>query len=295
MKVLVTGKHGQLARSLSERAEGLDIITVGRPEVDLEMRGALTRAITDVAPQAVINAAAYTAVDKAEDESERAFRVNAEAAAEAARAARAIGAPIIQISTDYVFGGQGKGPYSPDSPPAPLGVYGRSKLAGEEEVRRHHPDHLIVRTAWVYSAYGSNFLLTMMRAAERRDTVRVVADQRGNPSLALDLADGLLAILRRWRNGDRIGLGDTYHLAGTGEGSWADFAEAIFAESRKLGLPSADVERISTSEWPTKVTRPADSTLDSSKFARDFGFQMPEWRSSVARVVNAVAQDRHAV
>ena len=293
MKLLVTGRHGQLARSLSDRGRGLDIVTVGRPEVDLEVRGALTRAIEDLAPDVVINAAAYTAVDRAEEEPEQAFRINADAAGEAAEAARAVGAPIIQISTDYVFGGSGTAPYSPDSPPAPLGVYGRSKLAGEQEVRRINPKHLIIRTAWVYSPYGRNFLITMMNAAKQSGTVRVVGDQRGNPSSALDLADGILTVVRQWQAGGETGLGGTYHLAGTGDGSWADFAEVIFAECRKLGLPSARVDPITTAEWPTKVARPADSRLDSSLFARDFGFAMPDWRKSVAGAVTAVVLGRH--
>jgi dTDP-4-dehydrorhamnose reductase len=292
MRVLATGKHGQLVRSLLEQArgvEGLEIVTAGRPEVDMEVPGALARAIEETAPDAVVNAAAYTAVDLAEDEPERAFRINAEAAGEAAEAARAAGAPILHISTDYVFDGRASGPYAEDSPTNPLGVYGRSKLAGEERVRAASADHLILRTAWVYSPFGRNFLKTMMALAERTEIAKVVADQKGNPSSALDLADGLLSILQRWRAGDRIGLGGIYHLAGTGGASWADFAQVIFDECRALGRPAAEVEPIATADWPTKAKRPANSTLDCSKFAADFKHTMPEWRQSARDIVRRLA------
>jgi dTDP-4-dehydrorhamnose reductase len=292
MRILVTGKEGQLVRSLIERAgaaEEIEIVAAGRPEVDLEAPGALARAIAREAPDAIVNAAAYTAVDKAEDEPDRAFRINADAAGEAAEAAGALGAPIIHVSTDYVFDGRASGPYREDAPTRPLGTYGRSKLAGEERVRAATPDHLIVRTAWVYSPFGSNFLKTMMAVAERNPVVWVVADQKGNPSSALDLADGLLAVLRRWRAGDRTGLGGTYHLAGTGDTNWAEFARAIFEECRSLGLPAAEVEPITTGQWPTRADRPANSTLDGSKFAADFGFRMPPWRISAGEVVRRLA------
>ncbi|MGZ8998671.1 MAG: dTDP-4-dehydrorhamnose reductase [Allosphingosinicella sp.] len=292
MRVFVTGKEGQLVRSLVERArqvEGLDIVAAGRPEFDMEDPGAIARAIDQASPDAVINAAAYTAVDRAEDEPERAFRINAYAAGEAATAAHRAGVPIIQVSTDYVFDGQGSGPYHEDSATAPIGTYGRSKLAGEELVRAGADNHLILRTAWVYSPFGSNFLKTMMALAERNPVVKVVADQRGNPSSALDLADGLISILQRWRGGERIGVGRTYHLAGTGDTSWADFARAVFDECRELGLPFAEVEPIASADWPTKAIRPANSTLDSSRFRTDFDFEMPHWRRSSAAIVRRLA------
>jgi dTDP-4-dehydrorhamnose reductase len=255
----------------------------------MEDPGAIAKAIDQVRPDVVINAAAYTAVDRAEDEPERAFRINADAAGEAASAACRAGIPIIHVSTDYVFDGQSSGPYREDAPAAPMGIYGRSKLAGEELVRAGAHDHLIMRTAWVYSPFGGNFLKTMMALAQRNPVVKVVADQRGNPSSALDLADGLISILQHWRGGDWIGLGRTYHLAGTGEASWADFASAIFDQCRELGLPFAEVEPIATADWPTKARRPANSTLDSSRFSADFGFEMPHWRMSSAATVRRLA------
>lgn len=221
MRVLVTGKEGQLVKSLLERSQGrkgIELSALGRPDLDLETFGSAAQAIARFAPDVVINAAAYTAVDQAEDEPERAFRINGDAAGEVAAAARAAGARIIQISTDYVFDGGGEGSYSEDAPVNPLGIYGRSKLAGEEQVRSNNPDHAIVRTAWVYSPFGKNFLKTMIALGHSRDLVTVVADQYGNPSSALDLADGLLAILDRWSAGG-AGLGETYHLAGTGSAS----------------------------------------------------------------------------
>jgi dTDP-4-dehydrorhamnose reductase len=288
LKVLVTGSTGQLAQSLLERAAGwpdIEMIALGRPDLDLEISGSAADAVRRIAPDVVLNAAAYTAVDQAEDEPERAFRINGEAAGELAAAARAGGVRIIQISTDYVFDGTGAGAYRDDAPTNPIGVYGRSKLEGEEQVRRHNPDHTIVRTAWVYSPFGRNFLKTMMALAETRDTLTVVGDQHGNPSSALDLADGLLALLGRWTEGERTGLGETFHLAGTGSATWAEFAAAIMAELKRRGRPSAEVRPIRTEDWPTKAVRPRNSELDSSNFAHATGFSMPPWRISAEQVV----------
>jgi dTDP-4-dehydrorhamnose reductase len=278
MKVLVTGKEGQLVRSLMERSQGrsdIELIALGRPHLDLEKPGSAADAIDRLGPDVVISAAAYTAVDQAEDEPERAFRINGDAPGEVAAAARAAGARIIHISTDYVFDGRSEGAYAEDAPVKPLGVYGRSKLAGEEQVRSNNPDHAIVRTAWVYSPFGKNFLKTMVALGASRDLVTVVADQHGNPSSALDLADGLLAMLESWSGGRRTGLGETYHLAGTGAATWFDFADFIFAELSALGLPSAKVQPLSTSDWPTTAVRPPNSRLDSKKFSSRFGFACP--------------------
>ena len=292
MKVLVTGRDGQLARSLVERSagrEGVELVAVGRSELDLELPGSAARVIAEASPQIVINAAAYTAVDQAEDEAERAFRINADAAGEVALAAREAGAAVIQVSTDYVFDGRSEEPYGESSAINPLGVYGRSKLAGEEQVRAANPDHLILRTAWVYSPFGRNFVKTMVAAAETRDVLTVVDDQFGNPSSALDLADGILTVIDNWRQGGRTGIGETFHLAGSGTTSWCGFARAIMDECRALGLQAAEVRSIRTDEWPTKAVRPQNSALDGAKFARDFGFMMPEWRRSLATVVERLA------
>ena len=292
MRVLVTGREGQLARSLAERASalpGLSLQAVGRPELDLERPESIAAAIAAAAPDLVVNAAAYTAVDQAEDEPERAFRINGAAAGEVAAAARRAGARIIQVSTDYVFDGTGTGAYDESAPTRPLGVYGRSKLEGELSVAEANPDHVVLRTAWVYSAHGRNFVRTMLGAAVKRDELEVVADQRGNPTAAGDIADGIFALAAAWRDRPRLGLGGTYHLAGGGEASWFDFAAAIFEEAARHGLPTAAVKPIRTADWPTRAARPANSVLDSGRFAADFGYRAPPWRQSTAAVVAELA------
>ncbi|HEU5285359.1 MAG TPA: dTDP-4-dehydrorhamnose reductase [Sphingomicrobium sp.] len=293
MKVLVTGTEGQLVRSMIEKRAGwpeIELLAVGRPEADLEVPGSVARAIEARRPDAVVNAAAFTAVDQAEDEPARATRINADAAGEAAAAARSIGAPIVQLSTDYVFSGDEPGALSEDSPTGPIGTYGRSKLAGEEQVRAANPDHLIVRTAWVYSPFGRNFVRSMVKAAEDRDTLSVVDDQRGSPTSALDLAGAILHVLDQWRRGGRTGLGETYHVAGSGETSWCGLAEEIMRRCRELGLPAARVVPIKTSDWPTRARRPANSVLDCAKFECDFGLRLPEWQGSVGEVVARLAE-----
>lgn len=292
MRVLITGREGQVVRSLLERGagvEGIELIAVGRPELDLEVPGSAEKVVSAVAPDVVISAAAYTAVDQAEDEPERAFRINGEAPGELAAAARAAGARIIQISTDYVFDGRKTEPYREDDPTNPLGVYGKSKLLGEERVREANPDHVIVRTAWVYSPFGRNFLKTMMKLAETRDEISVVADQRGNPTSALDIADGLLRILWNWAGAERTGLGEVFHVTGTGATHWCGFAAHVFAECARVGLPSASACPIGTVDFPTKAIRPANSLLDSRKFAQAFGYRAPRWQVSTSIVVNRLA------
>ena len=291
MRVLVTGERGQLARSLVVRGAatpGLELRTAGRPGLDLERPDSIERAIRAAAPDIVVNAAAYTAVDRAEDEPERAFRVNAAGAGEVAAAARRQGARVIQLSTDYVFDGTGEGAYAETAPTRPLGVYGRSKREGEERVAEANPDHVILRTAWVYSPYGRNFVTTMLALAAERDALAVVDDQRGSPTAAADLADGILALIRAWRERPSLGLGATYHLAGSGDASWFEFAVAIFEESARRGLPTASVTPIQSADWPTRAPRPANSVLDSGRFAAEFGYRAPLWRQSTAAVLDAL-------
>lgn len=284
VKILVTGRNGQVVRSLLERGAGRDIVALGRPDLDLDVQGSARAAILGLRPDMVINAAAYTNVDAAEDEPERAMRINGEAAGEVAAAAREVGAPVIQISTDYVFGGSAKGPYTEYVRTDPIGAYGRSKLLGEQRVRDSNPDHAIVRTAWVYSPFGRNFVKTMMTLAQARDMLSVVADQHGNPTSALDLADGLLALVDAG-----IAGGETYHLAGTGDATWFELAEHIFAQCARLGLPWATVTPVITADYPTKATRPANSRLDSTRFTAATGFVMPGWRASVDETIARLA------
>lgn len=295
MRVLVTGIEGQLVRSMIEKSSGwpgIEIVPVGRPEADLEVPGSVGRAIEAHRPDAVVNAAAFTGVDQAEDEPERAYRINADAAGEAAAAARSAGAPIVQVSTDYVFSGEQEGAYREDAPTGPTGVYGATKLAGEEQVRAANPDHLIVRSAWVYSPFERNFVKSIMAAAEQRNRLTVVDDQRGSPTSALDLAGAILHLLDEWRRGSGTGLGETYHVAGSGETSWCGLAQEIMDCCRALDLPTATVTPIRTSDWPTRARRPRNSVLDSGKFERDFGLRLPDWRESVAEVVARLAAER---
>jgi dTDP-4-dehydrorhamnose reductase len=237
----------------------------------------------------VVNAAAYTAVDQAEDDPEAAFRINSAAAGQVAAAARLAGARVIQVSTDYVFDGSAEGAYSETAPTAPLGVYGRSKLEGEKAVAKANPDHLILRTAWVYSPFGRNFVKTMLNAAQTRDSLNVVDDQHGNPTSALDIADGILAIVALWSSGSATGLGGVYHLAGTGSTSWCGLARHVFAQARALGLPAAEVSPIRTEDWPTRAARPRNSRLDCSKLESDFGYRAPAWQESVGDTVRRLA------
>jgi dTDP-4-dehydrorhamnose reductase len=284
---LVIGRSGQLALSLAERAkaEGRPLVLVGRPDVDLEDADSLRHALLSSGAGIVINAAAYTAVDQAEDEPDRAWAQNAEAPRILAEVARDVGARLIHVSTDYVFDGSGDDPRREGDPTGPASVYGRTKLVGEEAIRAVLPGHAIVRTAWVYSPFGRNFVRTMLEVARTRPGLRVVGDQVGNPTSALDLADGLLAVVRAWEREPDRGAGATYHLAGTGSASWAEFAREIFALSAALGGPSASVEAIATADWPAKAPRPLNSRLDSSLFAETFGYRAPPWRESLARVV----------
>ena len=292
MKLLVTGREGQLARCIAERAAdhpGLEIIFTSRGDADLSSSGSVAAVIAAVRPDLVINAAAYTAVDRAEEEPALAFRINAEGASEAAIAARDAGAAIIQLSTDYVFDGGASEPYREDAPAEPLSVYGRSKLAGEEAVRAGNPDHMILRTAWVYSPFGRNFVKSLVGAARERNVLDVVADQTGCPTSALDLAVAILAIAGRWPDGDRSGVGQTYHLAGSGSASWFELASEVMRQCRTLGLPAAEVRPIATADWPAKAARPAFAVLDCTKAERDLGLRLPDWRRSVADTVERFA------
>ena len=291
MKILVIGKSGQVARSLAERAEfhpALDIVAVGRDRADLEVQGAVAGIIAGERPDLVINAAAYTAVDQAEDEPERAFRVNAEAAGEIASAASDAGARLIHLSTDYVFDGTSETPYPENAPTNPLAVYGQSKLAGEDQVRSHHPGATIVRTAWVYSPFGRNFVKTMMGLGGERDRINVVDDQHGSPTSAIDLAEGLLILCR---HSDSAG-GRTFHLAGSGTATWFDVASHVMAERERHSLPAAKVAPIGTADWPTRVARPANSVLDCSAIEQAFGIRLPDWHESVAETVVRIARSR---
>jgi dTDP-4-dehydrorhamnose reductase len=232
----------------------------------------------------VVNAAAYTVVDQAEDEPDVAHAVNALSAGEIARAAAGAALPVIQISTDYVFDGTKTSPYVETDATGPKGAYGASKLAGEHGVAAANARHIIMRTAWVYSPFGKNFVRTMLKLAETRDELRVVGDQQGNPTSAHDIADAVLAVTAHIEAGGFDAWG-VFHFAGTGDTHWAGFAEEVFRQSAALGGPSALVTPITTAEYPTKATRPANSRLDCSRSAKVFGHSAPQWPDSLARVI----------
>jgi dTDP-4-dehydrorhamnose reductase len=302
MRLIVTGKSGQVATALAERgaAEGISVTAVGRPEFDLADPGAGEEALVAARPDVIVSAAAYTAVDKAESEPELAQVINADGPGRVARAAARLGVPVIHLSTDYVFDGSKSSPYVETDSTAPLGAYGRSKLAGEMAVAVQTPNHVILRTAWVYSPFGANFLKTMLRLASERPELRIVDDQRGNPTSALDIADAVIKVAGNLvARPDETGLRGVFNMAGEGEGSWADFAAEIMSTSAECGGPQAKIVRIGTIDFPTPARRPENSRLSNEKLRRVHGVIMPDWvastRTVVKRLVAAGDDDgRHA-
>lgn len=291
MKVLVAGATGQLARALVAVAlrPHVDLLALGRPELDLETCSGAER-IADFAPDVIINAAAYTAVDAAEKEAARAFAINRDGAAWLAGIAAARGVPFIHVSTDYVFDGAKTSAYVEDDVTEPLGVYGRSKLAGEQAVLRAHPEAIVCRTAWVYSAYGNNFVKTMLRLARERDELRVVDDQIGNPTSAHDLAAKLLGVGLSARAGSASGLAGIYHVTAQGETSWCGFAREIMRLAGERGHRSVPVVPITTADYPTPAKRPANSRLDCTKFVKAFG-GLPPWQHGLSVTINTLLHE----
>ena len=293
LRIVVTGREGQVARALAERCANrgdIELIQAARPDFDMAKPEGLAEKIAALSPDIVANAAAYTAVDQAESEPELAITINAVAAGEVARGAHLAGAPVIQISTDYVFDGTLGRPYRETNPVSPLGVYGRTKLAGEQAVAEANPDHVILRTSWVYSPFGKNFVKTMLHLAETKDEIAVVSDQIGNPTSAFVIADGILAVSSRLSSPNATGISGVYHLAGAGSASWFEFAQAIFSDSAKAGAKTPRVKPITTAEYPTAAKRPADSRLDTALFEKDFDYRPQDWHLSLAEVVTRIEQ-----
>ena len=282
MNVLVFGQTGQVARELARIAPGA--LCLGRAEADLSDPDACAEAIRARRPRAVINAAAWTAVDKAEEQETEAHVVNADSPGAMARACADLGIPLVQISTDYVFGGAGTDPFTPDTPPAPLGAYGRTKLAGEEAVRASGCVHGILRTSWVFSAHGTNFVKTMLRLSETRDSLRIVEDQIGGPTPAAAIAGACLTMAERLIQSPD--LSGTYHFSGAPDVSWKDFATEIF---RQAGRTVA-VTGIPTSDYPTPAARPLNSRLDCSGLKTAFGITRPDWRRGLDEVLATLAE-----
>lgn len=282
MKILLLGGHGQLGHSLAPRlsASG-ELLAPGRDALDLRDLPGLRRYLQRERPQLVVNAAAYTAVEQAETEPAAAFAVNAAAPAALAEETAALGAWLLHYSTDYVFDGRLGRPYREDDGCAPLNVYGRSKRAGEQAVAAAGGPHLILRSSWLYSRHGRNFLLTMQRLLRERAEVRVVADQFGNPTSCAALAEATAALVARIAAGNP-GPGGLYHASCAGGASWYELAAAIAADLCGRGEPCARLLPIASAEYPSAVARPADSRLDCAALARDWGVALPDWRQALA-------------
>lgn len=312
MKVLLLGANGQLGRTFIEdgglAARG-ELVTACRDgsrfdgvsveAADLAEPATLMALVDRVQPDVIVNTAAYTAVDRAEQEEALATRVNADAVGVLGHWAKAHGALVVHYSTDYVFDGAAHTPYTVDAPVAPLSAYGRSKLAGEVALRASGAAHFVFRTAWVYAPHGKNFLNTMLRVGAERDELRVVADQIGTPTSTALIVHGTLAALDAWRDAapaDRATLQGTHHLVASGHTSWHGFATAIFDGATKRGLlaRTPHVVAITTAEYPTPAQRPVWSVLDNSGFVQGFGRALPKWQRNLDNALDAVARARRA-
>lgn len=279
MRILISGHTGQVARELQLALSEHELISLDRHAFDLAQPTSLRRTILRERPDLLINAAAHTAVDQAEQEQTLVFAINAEAPGVMAVACAELGIPLIHYSTDYVFDGSRAGPYSEDDTPNPLSVYGSSKLAGERAIADSDCDHLILRTSWVYSRHGRNFLLTMQRLLQEREQLNVVADQIGAPTWAGSIAGATAELIDAWQQGNR--QWGTYHLTNRGETSWFGFAQAIGDRLRASGKPCAKLQPIPTSDYPTPARRPLNSRLDCSKLERNWNVRLPDWQTAL--------------
>lgn len=288
MRLLVFGSNGQVGHELMQARvpTGWRVIGLARADADITDEAAVTRALARHRPDCVVNAAAYTAVDRAESDGERAFAVNAQAPAILARACNALGASLIHYSTDYVFDGTKPSPYIEEDPVKPLGIYGASKEAGESAVRAALPRHVILRTSWVYGAHGANFVKTMIRLAGERPELRVVADQIGCPTAAADIAEASIALAERIAGGDPVW--GTFHYAGVGATSWHGFAIAIIDQAAKRTGRRPAIYPIASAEYPTPAKRPANSVLDCTALASAWGIRGKPWLESLAPVIDSV-------
>lgn len=294
LRYVVTGRSGQVAQSLIERAEGRDdieIIPLARPCLDLADAATIEKAFVEARPDLIISAAAYTAVDQAESDAAEAFAVNSTAINEIGRVATKLDVPVVHLSTDYVFEGTKAEPYQETDAVGPLGVYGQSKLEGERHLIASGADYVILRTAWVYSPFNRNFLRTMMHLAESRDELNVVADQYGNPTSAHDIADAILRVAGNLLASQDEDLRGIFHVAGSGEASWADFASEIFRISAQMGGPSATVHPIPTAQYPTPARRPHNSRLDCRKLERVHGVRLPSWQIATKTTLQRLLAD----
>lgn len=287
MKILLLGQHGQVSRELQLLlSQGHELIVLGREQLDLAETDNLREAVRRLQPQLIINAAAHTAVDAAESEPEAAFAINATAPGVLAEEAAALDVPLIHYSTDYVFDGSKASAYDESDAPNPLGVYGRSKLAGEQAITAVGGKHLILRTSWVYSLHGRNFLLTMQRLLQEREQLSVVADQIGAPTWAGSIAASTVQLIERWQSAQTAAWG-VYHFTARGETAWFGFAEAIAAQLKAQGKTVAQLTPIATTQYPTPARRPLNSRLDCSRLERDWGVRLPDWHDGLLECLNA--------
>ncbi len=281
MKILITGQHGQVSRELQRRLQGLgELIVLGRDQLDLANIEQIRQQVRSHRPDLIINAAAHTAVDQAESEPDAAFAINAIAPGILAEEAKSLGIPLIHYSTDYVFDGSKPAPYTEADAPNPLGVYGQSKLAGEQAIAAVGGAHLILRTSWVYSSHGKNFLLTMQRLLQEKPHLRIVADQIGAPTWAGTIANSTRALIERWQAG-QAGAWGVYHLTAQGETSWFGFAQAIGEHLRAEGKACAELEAIPSSAYPTPARRPLNSRLDCSRLHQQWQVSQPLWQDAL--------------
>ncbi len=293
MKILVTGKSGQVARCLADKAVNfpqLDLIFAARPRLDLADEASIRSVMQEIQPDLVINAAAYTAVDQAEDEPEQATAINGIAPGILATEAKALGAPILHLSTDYVFDGSLDRPYVESDEIGPASVYGRSKMIGEAAIRAANPDHTIIRTAWVFSPYGNNFVKTMLKLGKARNELTIVDDQFGNPTSAHDIATVLLTIADQRRQGDTHGKGKTYHFGGGVETNWYGFAKEIFRIGKTMADISVEVSPVPSMAYPTKAIRPKNSRLNSAAILNDFDLTLDRDVMLQPEIVRAILQ-----
>jgi dTDP-4-dehydrorhamnose reductase len=283
MRILVTGKNGQVDTALQIEGDrlGLDVSRIGRPEVDLSRPETFEAIVREINPQVIISSAAYTAVDKAEGEPELAQRVNGDAPGVLARLAAELNIPILHLSTDCVFSGDKDEPYAEADVPAPVSVYGRTKLSGEENIRAATDNHVILRISWVYSSWGNNFVKVMLHLSETREEINVVADQHGCPTYAPDIARVVLAIAQQVIIDPDPTIRGIFHLAGEGETTRAGFAAAIFEGAEARGCKPVRVKPIATADYPTPAKRPANSRLNSDKLDEVYGLRLDPWRISL--------------
>ena len=284
--ILVTGGVGQLASALSAASSA--VRRVGRPDFDFDRPDTVDAVFRAVHPALVINAAAYTAVDAAETDQDAAYRANRDGPAQLARLCAAAGVPLIHVSTDYVFDGCKGAPYTEDDVVAPTGVYGASKLAGEQAVLTSGAQAIVLRTSWVHYDTGKNFVRTMLTVGKTRDRLSVVSDQKGCPTAAADLGDAILAVAAQVLAGWRPEYAGVFHAAGGGATTWFGLACAVFEDAAAHGWKVPHVDPIATAEWPTPAKRPADSRLDCGRLARVFGVRLPPWRDGLRRSTGAI-------